>query len=54
MYTWHVAPVRKVNCSGHLSNRDQNNWTGYHLILGKRLIIHGWKYNDNFQTSVLS
>lgn len=51
-----VIPIGKVNCFGHLSNRDQNNWTGsvHHPIPEKRLIIiHGWKYNDNFRTSVL-
>jgi len=49
-----TIPVREVNCFGHLSNRDQNNWTGYVMLLGKRLIIiPGRKYNDNFRTFVL-
>jgi len=34
-----IIPNRKVNCFGHLSNRDQNNWTGYLMPPRKRLII---------------
>lgn len=45
-----LYPSQKVNCFGHLSNRDQNNWTGYLCIRccpGKRLIILSLYTDEN-------